>query len=300
MNTIVNRTPTIEAFIRSVTQDALSSKAEMGRIAEEMKDASATNVNAREVMLEAVAARSHAETWTVNEVSAACSQIAKSYNDAKGMQAKAFATLAGEIKRAANEKVRGVFPILKNYRDLAWGAETAAKAADKDAPTPCRDAFARAYHMLGKMMSAAIDDNMVFASPTDVAAFVEANDPRLKPERVAKAIEKLASDVEYLNARMPCTMLKDILDFMRAHDAETIVAQVRESVAAAKAAAQAKAAADDGLLEGLDMEDAEEDAPNDTAAPAPVPAPIPAPIVDPVSKLLGFDQGEVMGLELAA
>lgn len=279
-----NRTNTIADFIRSAIAPAMDSKAVLAEAAEAVKDASASNINAREVLQATIARAAHAEAWTNAEIAGACTAIAKSYNDKKGLQAKTFATLAGEIKRAADEKVRGVFPMLQHLRDQAWSAEEAARQADKNAPTPCRDAFARSYHMLQKMMSACIDapyGSAVFSTMEDVNRFVAANDPRMKPERIAKAVEKLKADVEYLNARMPMQMLRDILAFVNAHTPEQIEAQVAAEIEAQRNAALEKAAAEDELLGGDDAT-GEGDAPNEPARLVPVVT------TDPVDDLLGF------------
>lgn len=108
---------------------------------------------------------------------------------------KSVATFIGEATKAMLPNVRSHVPSLVHIRDLAWDAETLAKAEDTEAPTPLRKAFSRGYHCLMQMMKLAEEGRVIDTVP-ELLAFAAERDPDLNTERVMKRLAGIRKHLE--------------------------------------------------------------------------------------------------------
>lgn len=268
--TTTNRAQSIADFLLSVSFDARVAKQDVATKSEALQEAAAAATNAREGLMAAIANASHADAWTTKEVESATKLAAAKLNDKA--QAKTFSTLASEIKLAADENVRGVFSDLTRLRDAVWNTERAeaeaAKKADMSCETPCKLAFARAYHMLVAMMRRVANpkdgDPAPFFSTTDsVLAFARANDPRRDPAKIERQIKSLVETLETFHGVFPVESVKTLLDYAGTFSAEGLKAELdaleaeraERDAAEAAAAEELAAVAEDRVGEVGDDED---------------------------------------------
>jgi len=156
--------------------------------------------------------------WTEAEVNAAAAKAAAMSNNDSD---KALQTFIGETKRAMHPSVRSHVPALVSLRDLVWNAETEHKKADKNAPTPCRKAFARAYHMLIQMFGET-QSGRILSTHADVLAWAEEHDPDLDLDKVLKRLQGIRDQLTRFYTDWPVDDIQVCIDALNEVDKKTL------------------------------------------------------------------------------
>lgn len=157
------------------------------RLATEAADAEA---GTREDLYVSLAKASAAHKWTKPDIAKAVTAAAKAgTNTAKDKAIQSFATDARIVMDPA---VCAQVEHIRTLKDSAWDAE----AADKDAGTPLKDAFARRQHALIECVKAARDGTKLAdeADIVNLAQYVvwkRSVDPKVAHKEVTKALENL-------------------------------------------------------------------------------------------------------------
>jgi hypothetical protein len=158
-----------------------------------LEGAAQSATNAREDLLVNLANVATSEKWESDDIDAAIDQALKARNS----QDNSIKTFASEIKRACHRNARKHVGQLRELATQVWDAENADTDGDKNLPKPCRKAFARKYHMLGRMISEAMDGN-VFEGTSEVVQFALANDPAKDPKKAFKRVTAMRDQLRAL------------------------------------------------------------------------------------------------------
>jgi hypothetical protein len=127
-------------------------------------------VNARESQLVTLANFSASEVWSLSDIDTGVDTALKQRNG----KDTSINTFASEIKRACHPNAREHVSSLAELAVNVWQAET---EGDKDAPRPLRQAFARRYHMLQRMIGECITSKHVLQSSVEVVGWAISLDP---------------------------------------------------------------------------------------------------------------------------
>ena len=111
--------------------------------------------------------------------------------------------MVAEGKVAMHADVRGRVPDLISMRDLAWAEEM---AGGKDDPKPFKDAFARAQHMLNRMMLAT-RDGARFDKMDHLRDWVATLNPDLDPAKVYAKADAALSALLTVQKAMPTILV---------------------------------------------------------------------------------------------
>jgi hypothetical protein len=198
-----DRTNAIAAKIRDAMRpitEADEVRAENRDQAKALNEAGETGaVNARELVLGALADAATAGDWTLAEVQMGAVLMAKQSNNELP---KSIATFVGEAKLAMHPDVREGFANIVLFRNAAWEAEELAKALDKNAPQPIRKLVKRKYHLLTRIMSEGIKGNWL-TTVEEIVDFCAARDPELDAKVSYKQLEKLRAELARMTVAFP-------------------------------------------------------------------------------------------------
>lgn len=169
-------------------------------------DASQAATNVREAALITLAGISHRDKWSKLDTDEAVLRALSTRNNKDA----SLATLASEIKRACQPGVRQHVPALAKLAGDVWEAELAEKGAK-----PCRKAFQRKYHMLGRMFTEA-SNGRVFTAAPDVIRWAVALDPDLDYAKVFKRLKAIREQLNAFAADFPVDGFDAALEFLGA------------------------------------------------------------------------------------
>jgi len=144
-----------------------------------LEDAAQTSTNTREDVLVSLANLATSEKWEADDIGEAVERALKARNS----QDNSIKTFAAEIKRACHRTARKHVGALRELATKVWDAENGGE--DGNLPKPCRKAFARKYHMLGRMITEACDGK-VFEDAHSVVQWAVDNDPGKDPKKAFK------------------------------------------------------------------------------------------------------------------
>jgi hypothetical protein len=200
-------------------------------------DASRRDVAQRETVLAALAMTSRVNAWSESEIKKAVKMAASAKAANGGATDKTLATFIGEIKTACLPSVREFVPAIIAARDAAWDAETealkVAKENKSDAPpAPLRKAFARAYHLLCRMLKEA-DAGNVLTEAEEVIAFAIANDPDHDAGKVKARLDKIVDTLRAFHEDFPVADIEVCVTAL-AHITEKELTRARDEARAAK------------------------------------------------------------------
>lgn len=157
-----------------------------------LQDASNEASNEREKFLVTLAEAANKDHWSQFEIdNGADKALAQRNTTDKDNSVKTF---AAEIKRACHPNARKHVRKLSELANDVWDREI---AQDKKLPRPCREAFARKYHLLQRLIGEAIEKHVIESAP-DVISFAVSNDPRRNPERMFKKFKLLRDQLREL------------------------------------------------------------------------------------------------------
>jgi hypothetical protein len=136
-------------------------------------------VNTREGQLVTLANISASEKWELSDIDSGVDTALKQRNG----KDTAINTFASEIKRACHPHARYCVSSLRELAENVWNAEISQE--DKSAPRPLRQAFARRYHMLQRMIGECIASERVLETPAEVVEWAIELDPAKDPSKAA-------------------------------------------------------------------------------------------------------------------
>jgi hypothetical protein len=152
-------------------------------------------VNARESQLVTLANFSASEVWSLSDIDTRVDTALKQRNG----KDTSINTFASEIKRACHPNAREHVSSLAELAVNVWQAES---EGDKDAPRPLRQAFARRYHMLQRMIEC-ITSKHVLQSSVEVVGWAISLDPAKDPAKAFKRAKALRSQIQDLMSEFP-------------------------------------------------------------------------------------------------
>lgn len=190
---------------------------------EQAQGASVAEVNAREVIIVALAEFSQSQQLTNDEVKAVAAKVVSGHNDVES--AKAIEQFMGECRRGMFAGVRARVPELVRLRDLCWDAETEQFKADKTEPTPLRAAFKRKYHMMLALFDAqAVGTSLT--TPEDVLRFADfvAEKQRTDTSKVLKVLENITKQLVNFHKDFPVDDISVCIEALQGIDAKQLKA----------------------------------------------------------------------------
>lgn len=214
------RVQDIARQIRGAALPFLGTDASRKDAADASQLAATHHTNNREGIMSELALLSQAGQWSSGEVKGAA-KIAADMS-AKIETEKAMATFIGECKRAMHPKVRAYVSDMIAVRDLAWEAERAAYAEDKDTPTPLKKAFSRGYHCLIAMFGETEENSRVFDSVGELLAFAAERDPDLDLDKVKKRLARIRDQLAGFYADWPVDDIQVCIDALNEVDAKAL------------------------------------------------------------------------------
>lgn len=169
------------------------------------------HVNAREATMAELARLSLAGGWTEPEIKLAASAASKG-NKVKAD--KAVETFMGEARMAMDPKIRHQFATLMDIRDVAWGAEQDALAADKDTPAPIRKAFKRKYHFLMAVLREVKSTGDTPDGVDDLVEWAKSKDPDLNAANIKKRLTAIVEQLTVFNGDFPNSDIESCIGFL--------------------------------------------------------------------------------------
>jgi hypothetical protein len=143
------RNNAIKAFAAITSVDGVRSEAR-----DAAKGASVASYGKREEILRAMAGAAAKGKWSNADLEAGVTAALTAATN--GVANNSLKTFAGEISRACNERVRDHVDTFFAVSTRLWNAEKAAIEADKDAPRPISNAYARSIQLAHALMAAAL------------------------------------------------------------------------------------------------------------------------------------------------
>ena len=205
MTTTTTTPDRIDAIAQSILKAVrpfAQAKEDQDAAQEAFQGAVSGKLNVREAIFTELAQLSAAGKWTESEITRAAKMACAATGGNNDKSKKSIATMVAEGKVAMHADVRGRVPGLIALRDLAWAEEM---GGDKDDPKPFKDAFARAQHMLNRMMLATRDGARL-NTMDHLQEWVATLNPDLDPAKVFAKADAALSALLAVQKAMP-TML---------------------------------------------------------------------------------------------
>lgn len=202
----------VAAEFTKVFDKIMSADSERGDARDVLAAASETSTNTRLAALVSLAGGAIAGNWSAYDVEQA---LDKSLSRRNAVDAS-IKTFASEIKRACHTKARNHVAAYVALASDAWKDEGDNVKADKKAPTPCRKAFARQYHLVQRMLGEAVDGGRVFASVADICDYAAANDPDLDYGKVFKRLRAIRAQIAGFAQDFPVPGFADVIEYIDA------------------------------------------------------------------------------------
>lgn len=211
----------IERLLSAEFNQYLSAERQRDMAKKDADTASEQARGTRETTMTRVASLSRAHEWSSDDVKDVVGKIIKAYAGNDKRKASSVATFKSEIVLATDRRVRGhVADVFRITRE-AFEAETAAKAEDKDAPTPIRKAFSRAYHTACAVLKALRDDDtrtFSVTSAADVTAFAikTTRDRQIDYKAVKKRLAAICAELGNFHDDFPVAGIAACMKFLNA------------------------------------------------------------------------------------
>lgn len=206
--TPIDRIDAIAQSILKAVRPFAQAKEDQDTAQEAFQGAVSGKLNVREAIFAELAQLSTAGKWTESEITRAAKMACAASGGNNDKSKKSIATMVAEGKVAMHADVRTRVPGLIALRDLAWTEEM---AGGKDDPKPFKDAFARAQHMLNRMMLATRDGARL-ATMDQIQDWVATLNPDLDPAKVFAKADAALSALLAVQKAMPTILVSRAIE----------------------------------------------------------------------------------------
>ena len=183
-------------------------------------------VNVREATMLTLADMAFMGDWSEGEVAAGMRGALKLYTNSE--TPKAVSTFAGEARMVMHPSVRSGLPAMINTINLAWSAETADRAKDKDTPTPLRHAFKRKYHLIISTVRAQLNTGATYPTVDALVAWAETLNPDLDAAKVHARLQSIIGTLTDFHGDFPDADIEACIGFLNGITPEHLATAARE------------------------------------------------------------------------
>lgn len=214
-NLVSNVLKALEGIFQTYEQDAAIARQTKG----DAEKASDKLNGTRTTQLMIAAEKSHKANWPKDVIDAAVKKYLADHG--ANLKGNSAATFGGQLKNAMSPNARASVPAIVGACNNAWKAETEALAANKDAPTPCRDAWGKKDHAIARFIGEKASGRKAPSNAKELVALAQELNPA---KQIDKIVRKLKAAHDELIDYKDDADVAAILKVLGAIDAKKLLA----------------------------------------------------------------------------